>query len=102
MLDQKMTQPGEYIVWRGPGFVAHACPAFCLTWEGKEYLVEWHPYCGPARVTRSGDPYSRQPSAHHPFWDGIAAWQRFGLRVDDEGRCITSAQRPTRLMGTAE
>lgn len=85
-------QPGSYLTWRGPGFHAHAAPDYRMTWQGREYRVEWHPYFGPSRLKKDGDQYERQPGERHPFWDGIAAWQAAGLRADDEGNAIMEAK----------
>lgn len=84
-------QPGKYITYRAPGFIAHACPDYRMVWQGREYLLEWHPYFGPSRLKKDGNPYDRQPGMRHPFWDGIAAWTAAGQRADNEGRCIMEA-----------
>lgn len=84
----RMAQPGEYVVWRGKNFIAHAAPSFVLRWQGRTYYVEWHPYCGPARLRKDGEPFKRQPSQRSPFWKAVGEWEAAGLKVDDQGNAI--------------
>lgn len=84
-------QPGNYVVWRGTNFIAHAAPSYWMTWRGRRYYVEWHPYFGPSRLRKDGELYLRQPGERHPFWDGVTAWQNAGLQADDECNAIMEA-----------
>jgi hypothetical protein len=83
-------QPGRYIVHRVPNGVMHFYPVYSLVWQGREYRLEWHPFCGPVRLKKNGEPYARQPGERHPFWAGIQAWISHGLHADAEGRCLVA------------
>lgn len=84
----EQVKPGNYVVYKGKDFIAHASPSFNMTWKGVTYIVEWHPYFGPSRLKKNGDLYSRQPGEKHPFWDAIASWQNNNLEVDSDGNAV--------------
>lgn len=69
----------------GPGFhMSMANPPLILRDGGKEWLVEWHPICGPIRLSkRTGDPLAKQPGEKNRFWLVAQWWKDQGAKVVD-------------------
>lgn len=53
------------------------------------HTFEMHPYCGPIRCRKDGEP-SKNPywAERHPFWSAFEAWQAQGEQVDADGWCV--------------
>lgn len=60
--------------------------------NGKEWLFEWHSYCGPWPVRKDGEPFANEPGERSPFWPAVAAWSRQGKRVGEDGLCVWSPE----------
>jgi len=52
--------------------------------NGKEWVTEWHPYCGPT-VLRKTDhsPRIHQPNENSRFWKVAVLWKTQGAAVND-------------------
>lgn len=55
--------------------------------NGKEWIFEDHPYCGPSVLNKKGDPADKQPGPKSPFWICVNLWYAQGKKVVD-GLCI--------------
>jgi hypothetical protein len=67
-----------------PMHVDMAPPSFILRDGGKEWLCEWHGYCGPTLLDkRTGQPAKNQPAANDRWWVAILAWHAQGAHVVD-------------------
>lgn len=67
------TQIGNAIVCSSPAY----------RWEG--YYFEWHYYCGPIELTKSGDPKQKSSDTFY------RAMNRFGQLSDAEKKKFRSA-----------
>lgn len=77
-----------HIAWGGP--------ERWLSCNGRVYVFEDHPYCGPIVLTgKTRDPSKNQPTERSPFWQHVNAWYQQGKRTKDVvGRvwCIYETQ----------
>jgi hypothetical protein len=74
---------------------AHICtggPKRKIRIDGKPYLFEEHPYCGPLPVRADGD--ARPLGAAHPFWTAVTEWWQAGRRIDRDGWCVWELAPP--------
>jgi hypothetical protein len=55
---------------------------------GKVYHLSWHHWFGTIAETKEGEPLARQPGERSPFWDAVHWWEKQGMQVDDDGRCV--------------
>lgn len=61
--------------------------------QGKVYLFEMHPYCGPVLLRQDGEPRARQfTSSNKPFWDAVTLWAQQGEAVGEDGFCVYSGE----------
>lgn len=42
--------------------------------NGRTYRWEFHHFCGPSFLTKSGEFMKRQPAEHHPVWSHFEKW----------------------------
>lgn len=42
---------------------------------GREWLFEFHHFCGPMVVGKRGEPLNRQPGTRSPFWKAFETWR---------------------------
>ena len=70
---------------RGPGFCMDMGPEPFLLRDGsQEWLVEWHPFGGPAHLSkRTQDPLRNQPGPRSRFWKVAQWWYDQGAKVVD-------------------
>jgi hypothetical protein len=60
-------------------------PVFVMQTDKGEVRFEWHHYCGPLPVTRTGS--GRNLPSRHPFWRAVSLWDLQGRQVEN-GYCI--------------
>lgn len=51
--------------------------------NGKKFLFEDHPYCGPIVLGRDGGPLQNQPPESSPFWEAVSYWYQQGKRTTE-------------------
>lgn len=85
-----MTEFGH--IWmRGPGFCIDSWGAgpFVITHAGGTYRFEDSDRFGPYMIKKNGDPTTRQPGEHSPFWAAWHSWKSQGRQTaEDDVTCI--------------
>lgn len=94
-MSESHNQYTEMRVVRGPGFIMDIAPDGVLLRDGKsEWLTEWHPWHGPAVLSkRTGDPLVIQPGEHSRFWLVAVWWKDQGAKVVDGVGVWTEPER---------
>lgn len=59
-------------------------PIFEMLLNGKVISFEWHPFCGPASLTKTGNPRVHQSDA---FLEAATLWNWQGRQMKD-GLCV--------------
>lgn len=57
--------------------------AYKYSFDGREYYFEWHNYCGPSPLTKSGDVSERFPRL---FWDMIDEFDKLSNHEKEKYR----------------
>lgn len=56
---------------------------FEFPYNGKAYLIEWHPWCGAVPLRKDGDPRVRIPA---DFWEAVEAFADLSHAERDQYR----------------
>jgi hypothetical protein len=56
---------------------------------GRVWRCEWHRACGPSVMRKDGSEAKNQPGPRSAFWPAAEAWNRNGLKVDENGYAVT-------------
>lgn len=60
-------------------------PDFTIQVNGKRIRFEFHPYCGPIAIKKTGEAKKVQP---HAFLEAASLWAQQGKKVGEDGLCI--------------